>query len=88
MNDPFGGIEPPSEPLRLPSYSSNISHPCITCSKMHNTILEEMATGKVLERFDQCRDCLMNSWFESCKKHWDTAKIDISLDRKRTRGLG
>jgi hypothetical protein len=82
MNDPFGGIEPASEPLRYPPHPPSFSRPCIECGRMHDTILQEMTTGKVLETFDQCRDCMMESWFKSCKNIAAQIK-SISAEQKK-----
>lgn len=63
MNDPFNGIESPSHPLVAPDCDTHEPRPCIQCGKIHDTGMQDMITGKMLSRFDKCRDCLFEDWF-------------------------
>jgi len=40
---------------------SEYSRKCIECGKMHDTGLQDMKTGEMIERFDKCYDCFMKN---------------------------
>jgi len=37
------------------------SRKCTNCGKWHDTVLENNELGEVLERFDDCMDCIMST---------------------------
>lgn len=44
---------------------------CIECGKVHDTGLQNMSTGEMIERFDKCRDCIMKN---SCTIDYEKMK--------------
>ncbi len=60
MKDEWGGIDPPSHSL-LPPNPPSFTRSCIECGKLHDTGLQNMKTGAMIERFDKCYDCLMSN---------------------------
>lgn len=61
MNDPFGGIDPPSHSLIPPLYTqqSTDTRTCPDCGVTHGWVIEDSSTGKILEKLDLCRGCLL-----------------------------
>ena len=48
---------------------SEYSRKCIECGKMHDTGLQDMQTGEMVDRFDKCYNCFMKNAYSIKEVH-------------------
>lgn len=82
MTDPFGGIEPPTHLLNPISSQSECTETriCPECGVKHGWVVEETATGKILEKLDKCRGCLLGFGPNGHMKNWKPIQTQITLE--------
>lgn len=59
------GETPPAHKIN-PDYVQQPSNPrkCETCGKIHDCIIEDTMTGERIEELKNCKNCIMEGWFE------------------------
>jgi hypothetical protein len=63
------GLDPPAEALHMvfPEERSGKSRKCVKCGNLHDVVIHDTKTGKVLEELDKCKDCLFSFVYKPMK---------------------